>query len=234
LIEPEEREFTENVLTFGDRRAGEVMVAREKVRFLTTDQSLDEALDEAGKAAHTRFPLSEPDGGLDAVVGVVHVKGLVRATKQGGELRDLARPVLRIPESVLLDDLLDELRRERQHLALVVGDDGTVRGVVTLEDVLEEIVGEIADEFDPEGDGQVAETDGGLVVAGSAPLEVVAGRLGLELDGPHAPTIGGHAVELLGRVPEPGERFEVGGRRAEVLAVDQVRVTRLRFERPDR
>jgi CBS domain containing-hemolysin-like protein len=232
LIDPEEHEFTDNVLTFGDRRAREAMVPRPQVEVLTTGQTVEEAAARAAEGSHTRYPLCEPDGGLDAAVGLVHVKDLLRASREGGDgdLRGLARPLRRVPDATMLDELLEGLRRDHQHLALVVDEHGTAVGIITLEDVLEEIVGEIEDEFDAEGDDQpVRQEDGSLLVAGSAPLRLVAERLGLRADDAGTATVGGLLVEQLGRIPRAGDWVEVGGRPAEVTEVDEARVTELRF-----
>jgi CBS domain containing-hemolysin-like protein len=150
LIDPEEHEFTDNVFTFGDRRASEAMVPGPEVELLSTDQSVADAVAQVAEASHTRFPLCEPDGGLDAAVGLVHVKDLLRAARRDGDgdLRGLARPIRRVPATTMLDDLLEDLRRHRQHLAVVTDEHGAAVGAITLEDVLEEIVGDIEDEFD--------------------------------------------------------------------------------------
>jgi CBS domain containing-hemolysin-like protein len=232
LIDPEEHEFTDNVLTFGDRRAREAMVPRPQVEVLTTGQTVEEAAARAAEGSHTRYPLCEPDGGLDAAVGLVHVKDLLRASREGGDgdLRGLARPLRRVPDATMLDELLEGLRRDHQHLALVVDEHGTAVGIITFEDVLEEIVGEIQDEFDADGDDQpVRQEDGSLLVAGSAPLRLVAKRLGLRADDAGTATVGGLLVEQLGRLPRAGDWVEVGGRPAEVTEVDEAQVTQLRF-----
>jgi CBS domain containing-hemolysin-like protein len=232
LIDPEEHEFTDNVLTFGDRRAREAMVPRPRVELLTTDQALDEAVARATEGSHTRYPLCEPDGGLDAAVGQVHVKDLLRASREdgAGDLRGLARPLRRVPDATLLDELLEGLRRDHQHLALVVDEHGTAVGIITLEDVLEEIVGEIQDEFDADADDQpLRREDGGVLVAGSAPLRLVADKLGLQAADAGTATVGGLVVEQLGHLPRAGDWVEVGGRPAEVTEVDEASVTQLRF-----
>jgi CBS domain containing-hemolysin-like protein len=152
------------VFTFGDRRAREAMVPGPEVELLTVDQSLAEAIDQVneGRSSHTRFPLCEADGGLDTALGIVHAKDLLGACGRDGQasLRDLARPLRRVPDGVLLDELLESLRRDRQHLALVVDEHDKAVGIITLEDVLEEIVGEIEDEFDPEPDQPTRHPDG--------------------------------------------------------------------------
>ena len=229
LIDPEEREFAENVFGFGDRRARQIMVPRPEVDLLTTDDSLRDAARKATETGHTRLPLCEPEGGLDRTVGVVNAKDILRAIVEGREvaLADLARPLPRVSESTRIDELLRDLRRDRQHVALVVDEHGTAIGLVTLEDILEEIVGEITDEFDVDEVNQVSWQDGSLVAAGTAPIHLVATELGSEISDPHEATIGGHILELLGRLPDPGEVVPLDGHEAEVRVVEDARVVEL-------
>jgi len=231
LIEADEGEFTERVLVFGDRRAREVMVPRPDVRAVDTDDDLAAAVRCTVETGHTRLPLCEPEGGLDTVVGLLHAKDLLPVIAEGRDvgLRELARPVLRVPDSLRVDELLRHLRSDRQHLALVEDEHGTVVGLVTLEDVLEEIVGEIEDEFDLEEVELLSHDGEATLVDGHAPLRLVAERLGLQLEEPHEATVGGHLLERLGRVPEPGEEVELDGRQAEVSQVEGARIARLRL-----
>ena len=152
MIDQGDRELTENVFAFGDRRAREIMTPRPEIDYVTTDANLADVARRAMAGGHTRLPLCEPGGGLDAPVGVIHVKDLMQAALERGDvrLRDLARALGRVSESVLLSELLRDLRRRRQHIALVADEHGTTTGLVTLEDILEELVGEIEDEFDAE------------------------------------------------------------------------------------
>lgn len=229
LIDVEERRLTENVFTFGDRRAREIMVPRPDVHVLTTAGDLRDAADKVVETGHTRFPLVEPEGGLDAAVGFVHAKSLLAAALERSELalRELARPILRVSESVLLDELLRELRRDHVHIALVLDEHGTAIGIVTMEDVLEELVGEIEDEFDTEH-AVLIERDGDRVtVAGSTPVRLVADELGVQIEDAHEATIGGHVIECLGRLPEEGEIVRVDGLEIEVTGVDDARITEL-------
>jgi putative hemolysin len=146
------------------------------------------------------------------------------------KLGDLARRLGRVSESTALSELLRDLRRRRRHIALVADEHGTTTGLVTLEDVLEELVGEIEDEFHPEA-GQAITRDGDIaVVHGGAPVRPLTQELGFEVGEPHAATIGGHPVEVLGRVPEAGEMVDLDGYRIEVCGVDERRATRLRFQ----
>jgi CBS domain containing-hemolysin-like protein len=123
--------------------------------------------------------------------------------------------------------VLREMRRERRHLALVLEEHGTVVGLVTLEDILEEIVGEIEDEFDPRARELIRRKDGGLRIDGAAPLRLVAEQLGMQIHAPHEATIGGHVAERLGRVPEPDEVVVVDGAHLRILAVNDARITAL-------
>ena len=232
LIDPEEREFADNVFTFGDRRARQIMVPRPEIDYLTTDQSVRDAAERATGTGHTRLPLCETEGGLDAVVGVVNAKDLLHAMldSEDVELRDLSRPLKRASESTLVDELLRELRSDRQHVAIVLDEYGTAIGLVTLEDILEEIVGEIEDEFDPEAARVIVREGGSVLVSGRAPIDLVAEELGIVIADPHETTIGGHLLEVLGRIPKHGEVVEVDGRQAEVAAVGDARIIELRFQ----
>ena len=232
LIDPDEREFAENVFGFGDRRARQIMVPRREVDLITTDSSLREAASRATETGHTRLPLVDPERGLDEAIGVVNAKDILRAVLEDREttLAELARPLRRVSESILVDELLRDLRRERRHVALVVDEHGTVIGLVSLEDILEEIVGDISDEFDRE-EAEMAEwRDGSLVVSGAAPIHLVAGELETEISDPHEATIGGHVLELLGRFPAPGEVVEIDGHRARVTSVEDARIAELVIE----
>jgi CBS domain containing-hemolysin-like protein len=233
-IEEEEQRFTENVLTFGDRRVREVMMPRGRITFVTTDAGFDDAVAVIRESGLTRVPLCEADKGLDEPVGLLHVKDLL---VNGPEkpLRELARPLERVPESMLIDELLERLRRLREHFALVIDEHGTVVGLITLEDVLEEIVGEIEDEFDAEEREPMREEAEGLVVAGWAPVRLVEERLGVAFTEHHEATIGGVVLERLGRLPEQGEEVELDGVRFAVLGAADARIQELRVvPAPDR
>ena len=232
LIQEDEGTYTDNALTFGDHRVREIMVPRPDVEFVTTDLGLRDVIARIEATGHTRVPLCRPDGGLDAAVGVLHAKDLLPTLggAPGDELRieSLAREVEVVPDSLLLNELLEQLRGKRQHLALVADEHGTVTGLVTMEDVLEEIVGEIEDEFDPLEDEQITVDGDRTRVAGSAPVRRVAEALGIELDDPHEATIGGYIVERLGRMPEIGETVVLDGREFEVNAATPTRIEELR------
>jgi CBS domain containing-hemolysin-like protein len=234
LIDPEERRLTENVFSFGDRRAREIMVPRPAVRYVTTADSVADVARRSLETGFTRFPLCTPEDGLDAAFGLVHVKDLLATRLDGRQLklRELARPIPRVPESILVDELLRELRRDHQHVALVVDEHGTVVGLVSLEDLLEEIVGEIEDEFDNERHKLIAADADRVRIAGAAPLGLVAEEIGLTIPDHHSATIGGHVLELLGRVPEVGEVIELEGRQVQVTRVAGAHIEELTVRHP--
>lgn len=228
VLEPEEKSFTEGVFGFGDRRAREVMVPRSRVTTLRVDDSVEDAARAAVATGHTRVPLCEPDGDLDAVVGVVHWLPLLRATLEDGraDLRAVSTPVLRASDMMLLDELLASMRQRREHMAVLSNEYGTVVGVVTLEDVLEEIVGDIRDEYDPAKEQPVEVQDDSTVrVRGDAALHEVSRELGLVLEEGRATTLGGYLVETLGHTPAPGERFLLEAWEAVVAEADGPAVT---------
>jgi CBS domain containing-hemolysin-like protein len=231
LIDPGEQEYAERLFSFGDLRARQVMVPRAEIRFVTDGQSLEAAARVATESGHTRLPLVRADEGLDSATGVVNAKDLLEAVLDGGttELRTLARPLRRVSESFLIDELLQELRASRSHVALVVDELGTTIGLVSIEDILEEIVGEIEDEFDLQQRPHIDRVDGQARVSGLAPLRLVEDELGIKLPGSHEATIGGHLVEQLGRVPTVGEVVQIEGYQIEVLGIDEARIVELRF-----
>jgi CBS domain containing-hemolysin-like protein len=232
MIEGDEQQLSEAALVFGDRRAREVMTPRWDIVFATTDESPRDVAEKAMHSGHTRLPLCERERGLEGAVGFVNAKDLLRVAfgeTEGVDLRRLARPIARVAESERLDEVLREMRRDRRHLALVLDEHGTVVGLITLEDILEELVGEIEDEFDPRTRELVRPDGDGLRIDGAAPLRLVAERLGFAIDAQHESTIGGHIVEQLGRVPAPGETVHLDGTALEVLEVEDARVAALRY-----
>jgi CBS domain containing-hemolysin-like protein len=233
LIDLDDRQLTENVFEFGDARAREIMTPRPEIEYVTTDDDVAVVARLAIASGHTRLPLCESGGGLDAPVGVIHVKDLVAPALEQREvaLAEIARTLTRVSESTLLSALMSDLRRQRQHIALVSDEHGTTTGLVTLEDILEELVGEIEDEFDEQPGEEITQDGSASIVAGAAPIRLLTQELGIRVSEPREATLGGHLVELLGRVPEIGETIELDGYDVEVCAVDETRITRLRFER---
>jgi CBS domain containing-hemolysin-like protein len=232
VIDVEESRIGERALVFGDLRAREVMTPRPDVDFVTTADDLAAVIERVRASGHTRLPLCAPEGGLDAAIGIIHAKDLLLAAAGDARagVQQSARPVPRVSESTLIDEVLRELRRSHQHAALVVDEHGTVVGLVTLEDIIEEVLGEIEDEFDAQAAELVRREDAVLVVNGRASLRLVADELGVEVEDAHEATIGGLVVERLGRVPEVGESIEFEGHPAEVTRVGDAVIEELRFD----
>ncbi len=223
----EKRDLLDNVFELSERIVRQVMVPRGDVVWLSTTRPLAENLELARTSGHTRFPLCEGD--LDRIVGLVHIKDLFRADRVPDDLTKIARPVKFVPETTPLDKLLARMRAERLHLAAALDEYGGVAGVVTLENVIEEIVGPIQDEFDTEKPELVAKGDGVYQVSGAMLVLDLEDELGLEVSDRDEDTIGGVVLSELGRRPRVGDRAELGPLRLEVLDVQGNRVRTLRL-----
>jgi putative hemolysin len=228
VIPRAQEEMLHNVFDFAGREAADVMVPAADVAWLDSGLTPEQALAQVAERPYSRYPVGEAS--LDRLVGVVHVRDLVAAARHGSAatIGELAQPTTVVPETKDLGALLRELREGRRHLTVVADEYGGISGIVTLEDILEEIVGEIEDEFDPRTEQLIRSEDGGLRIEGAAPLRLVADELGVEIDAPHEATIGGHLIEQLGRVPEVGEVVRLGRSPLEVLEVDDTRIAALR------
>jgi CBS domain containing-hemolysin-like protein len=231
----EKRELLENIIDYTERTARHVMIPRADVAFLSLGRSLEENLAVITQTAHTRFPLASSD--IDHVIGMVHVKDLFmhrEGLRSSQDLVPLKREILFVPESRPLDALQREFQHSRTHMAMVVDEYGGTAGMLTLEDIIEEIVGEIQDEFDRETP-KVVETPQGLVFDGLTLVDDVCERLGVTIEAPgEASTIGGLLAERLGRIPRPGDRVPLDGYDLAVLEMNARRVTRvLAMRRPE-
>ncbi len=221
----EERRIIADVLATGGRHVSEVMVPRTRVVFLDADRDVTTAVAAIRGMPHSRFPVIQASH--DDVVGFVHLRDLLTATDPGLTVGSMAREVRRLPSSKRVLAALSEMRREGHHLAVVVDEYGGTAGIVTLEDLIEELIGEIHDEYDeappPEpGLGELpADVDGRIN------LGDFAQRFGFELaDGPYE-TLGGFLMAALGRLPVRGDEVTVGGWRLVVVECEGRRVSRV-------
>ena len=212
LIAPESRMMLEGVIRMADMTAGDVMVAAPRMDLLSIDADVDEVLHDVISTAHSRFPVYE--GSRENIIGILMAKDLLKLQRAPElNLRTLLRPAVFVPESKGLNELLRDFRSNRNHLAIVIDEFGNTAGLITIEDVLEEIVGEIEDEFD-EKDGEsgiYTLADGGQRVAGDASIEAVNEVFGVEFPDDEFDTIGGLVAHEHGRVPRRGEAVTVGG-----------------------
>jgi CBS domain containing-hemolysin-like protein len=231
LIEPGEHRIAERGFAFADRRVREVMHPRGDIKFVTTDDSVRDAARRAIRVGHTRLPVCAPDQGLDAPLGLIHAQDLLEATLERPDvaLHELIRPLIRVSEATLIGILLAQMRRQRRHMALVADEHGTTVGLVTLEDLLEELVGEIDDEFDLEPSRPIVREAEQLTVAGSMPIHELEVELGTELRDTHGDTVGGHVIELFGRLPDVGERIDLDGHQVEVIELGDATIQTLRI-----
>ena len=218
LIEPESRLMLEGVIRMAGMCAGDVMVAAPRMDLLDIDAPYDELLALVIDTGHSRFPVHE--GARDNVIGILMAKDLLKLQRAPElNLRTLLRPAVFVPESKRLNELLRDFRSNRNHLAIVIDEFGNTAGLITIEDVLEEIVGEIEDEFDEkDGDNSVYTlADGSHRVAGDAPIASVNSSFGTALPEDDFDTIGGLVAHRLGRVPRRDEAVDVGSLRFRVM-----------------
>ncbi len=212
LIEPESRQMLEGVLRMAALSAGDVMVAAPRMDVLDIDAPYDEVLAAVIDTGHSRFPVFE--GSRDNIIGILMAKDLLKLQRAPElNLRTLLRPAVFVPESKALNALLRDFRTNRNHLAVVIDEFGNVAGLVTIEDVLEEIVGEIEDEFDERDGvgGLYTLADGSQRVAGDAAISDVNEAFGLSLPEGDFDTIGGYVSHEHGRVPRRGETVSLNG-----------------------
>jgi magnesium and cobalt transporter len=211
LIAPESRMMLEGVIRMADMTAGDVMVATRRMDLLDIDADYDDLLHLVIDTGHSRFPVFE--GQRDNVIGTLMAKDLLKLQRSPDlNLRTLLRPAVFVPESKGLNELLRDFRANRNHLAIVIDEFGTTAGLITIEDVLEEIVGEIEDEFDDEDgeSGIYTLADGSQRVAGDVEIGAVNGAFATALPTDVFDTIGGLVAHELGRVPRRGEAVAVG------------------------
>ena len=215
LIEDRERAMIHSVFELGDTIVREVMVPRTDVVFIERDKTLRQALSLALRSGFSRIPVIGE--GTDDVLGVAYLKDLVRRTyvHRDGEsvekVESVMRPAIFVPESKPVDELLREMQAQQTHVAIVVDEYGGTAGLVTIEDVLEEIVGEITDEYDVEQPLVEELPDGSLRVSTRLHVDELAERLGIELQDDDVDTVGGLLAKQLGRVPIPGAQVWVQG-----------------------
>jgi len=226
-----EREILINALGLNELWVRDVMTPRNKVIVLDANAPFQEALDIAMRTKHTRFPLVK--GHLDQAVGLIHIKDLFKAMRDSTpDLNRIKRELKVVPDTMPLDILLKFFLKEHAHLALVVDEFGTPAGIVFLDNVIEELVGEIQDEFDNERSQFSRINDEEFVVEGSMTLNDLAGYVEeLDLDSGEVTTVGGYLTQQLGRFPEIGETVEVLGYEAKVTSTDGRRVGQVHFRK---
>jgi putative hemolysin len=233
LIDAAERDMLAGVLNVEERQVREIMTPRRRLVTVPDTASADQALRQLAGSAHTRFPVT---GRQDDIVGIVHLRDLYVAAQAdaAGFVADLCRPVLAVAEMLTVPNLWRRLREEEQHCAIVVNEFGSVTGMVTLEDAIEEIFGEVLDEFDLEDD-PIRLLDNRVSVRGDVLLDVLRDRFGLRVARGDVDTVGGLIWHALGRLPVVGDEVPIGpeGPVVRVDGLDGTAVARASFPLPE-
>ena len=232
VIEHDERRLLRSIVDFGDTLVREVMTPRPDIVAIGSDATLAELRAVFAEQEYSRVPVFKEN--LDSIMGFVFVKDLIHLAEVSNEDRPIAgllRPAHMVPDTKHVADLLKELQHRQVQSAIVVDEYGGTAGLVTIEDLLEEIVGEIRDEYDVELEPIVDEGNGIFVFSGKVDIDKVADRLGVEIERQGFETVGGYVLSRLGRVPAVGESFAIDGLSVEVLDAERRRVHRVRIRR---
>jgi putative hemolysin len=228
-IEQQEQEMLYKVFDFADKEAKDVMVPRPEVVALSIDLPPEQCLEAVMDSPFTRYPVYRES--LDDVVGILHVRDLFRALRDRGmhevKVEDIIRPAHIVPETKDLAALLAEFRRANQHMAIVVDEYGDMEGIVTLEDLLEEIVGEIEDEFDLPDESVEQIDEDTVIIDGTYPIDDFNERFNTQMPDEDYHTMAGFVFGLLGRQPEAGDTITNDGMRFDVLEVEGSRILKL-------
>ena len=229
IIEEGDRELIQSVVAFGDKTVREVLTPRPRIVAIRQDETLDQLRELAIQQQYSRIPAFDTD--IDSITGFVHVRDMFELDEDERakrKVRDILRPIRMVPETKPVNDLLKEMQEEGVHMVVVVDEYGSTAGIVTLEDMVEEIVGEIHDEHEPERDFH-EEADGSYVVSGSFDLGRLEDLVGFRpQEGTESTTVGGLITEWLGHVPAVGEEAERDGIQVKVLASNNLRVDQVR------
>src|SRR5499426_527643 len=232
ILEHGEGEMIQSIVHFGEKVAREVMTPRTQVVAVDINSPVEKLLQMIVAKRHARIPVYRDD--LDNIEGVVHERDLLRLWQRTDKLesfRSLIKTVYFVPETKAVDDLLQEMKEKGDQMVIVVDEYGGVSGLITMEDLIEEIVGEIHDETETDAEKVIEESKGVFVVPGGLELGVLEEKLGMPLvANTECTTVAGAVVELFGRLPSPGEKIAHGGVEIEVLDADRRRVQRLRLK----
>ena len=225
-IESGEKEIIKNVFSLNDTTAEDVMVHRSQVAFLKRDDARTTLLNEIAESGYSRFPVYGEN--IDDIVGILYAKTYLTAQSRGErcEMKDFLMPPRFVHASTHINRILLDMQREHAHMAVVVDDYGGVIGIITLEDILEELVGEIWDESDEVIENIRERSDGSYDINGSTRLSDMCESIGCSIDS-EADTVGGWVTEMLGGIPESGESFECGGMHVTVESTDKRRVLKV-------
>jgi putative hemolysin len=239
LIETEERRLLQSIVDFGDTLVREVMTPRPDIVAIRDTSTIGDVRALFREQEYSRFPVYKES--LDNIAGFIFVKDLVTVSSADDEraITPLLRPAVVVPETKRVPELLKQFQRHQTQCAIVVDEYGGTAGLVTIEDLLEEIVGEIRDEYDVESEPIVDEGRGRIVFSGKVNIDEVVQRLNVDIEREGFETVGGYLLSHIGRVPAVGERFEMDGLSVEILdaerrRINKVRISRLEVTEPER
>ncbi|MCF6179656.1 MAG: hemolysin family protein [Geopsychrobacter sp.] len=230
IIDEDEGDMLQSILELDETIVREVMVPRTAMVCVDAEEPLSAILAAILKSGHSRIPIYKENN--DNIIGLVYAKDLLRFWGQSLDeikLEDVLRSPFLVPESKLVSELLQEFRETRIHIAIIIDEYGGTSGLVTIEDLIEEIVGEIRDEYDLEEDWLVEEPNGTVLVDGRLNIEDFEEHFAIDVKREKFDTVGGYVVEYLGRVPAAGERFEINSLELLVVAGNQRAVRQLRI-----
>jgi CBS domain containing-hemolysin-like protein len=230
LIEQDERRLIQSIFEFGNTLVREVMTPRPDIVAVRAETTFAELRALLKEQTYSRIPVFKEN--LDNILGILFVKDLIQLSRdEARPIDSLVRPAYFVPETKNVSDLLREFQRQRVQIAIVVDEYGGTAGLVTLEDLIEEIVGEIRDEYDEESETVTDEGNGVFVFSAKVNIDEVGERLGVDIEREGFETVGGFILSSLGRVPTVGERFDVDGLAVEVLEAERRRVHKVRIQR---
>ena len=232
-LESEEVSMLLNVLELNEKQVREIMVPRTDMACADSKSSVKDVADIiVNQGAHSRIPVFQDT--KDHIIGIVHAKDLLTPLLNGEVdmlVADLMRPPFFVPEDTRLDDVLSVFKKKKLHMAIVQDEYGGTSGMVTMEDILEEIVGEIADEYDQERPEEILGTpDGSYIVSGRVPLDEVCEKCSLELESNDVDSIGGFLAAMAGRIPDEGESYTFNHRRFTILEADERQIWSIKIE----
>lgn len=237
LIDQNTREMIEGVMEIAELRVRDIMIPRSQIIFIEDQQDLNTCLNTIIESAHSRFPVIADADDRDNIVGILHAKDLLKFLREDAEefdLSSLLRPVVIVPESKRVDRMLKDFRSERFHMAIVVDEFGAVSGLVTIEDILEQIVGDIEDEFDEEEVADIRQLSRHTyAVRALTDIDDFNAQFNTDFDDEEVDTIGGLIMQTFGYLPKRGEEIILKNLQFKVTSADSRRLIQLRVTVPD-
>ena len=237
LIDQNTREMIEGMMEIAELRVRDIMIPRSQIIFIEDQQDLNTCLNTIIESAHSRFPVIADADDRDNIVGILHAKDLLKFLREDSEefdLSSLLRPVVIVPESKRVDRMLKDFRSERFHMAIVVDEFGAVSGLVTIEDILEQIVGDIEDEFDEEEVADIRQLSRHTyAVRALTDIDDFNAQFNTDFDDEEVDTIGGLIMQTFGYLPKRGEEITLNNLQFKVTSADSRRLIQLRVTVPD-